>query len=306
MVTCENLPATESWLNHMGGASALLGLRSSDDWNNTANLREFLQVCYIAVRTHPSSKTRLRVALMFSQVMGCLIQKTCVPQSIARLTGVFQSDRTLLPASRLLHIMCKFARFHASIERVEASHTVEMILAAIDIDNELSSWVSELPSTWSYDKARSASAETFYGDSYHIYQSSWHACVWNYYRICRIILHTILLRSLDALASPVSSTHPALVSAYRVQRRESQAILATLPLDICATIPYQLGLNEIGARNQTAPKPSAVFSILGLLQVFVRSADAALASQSWLSKTFEYIGHQYGAQQALALRKFVE
>ena len=50
MIACEDPLATESWLSHIHGATALATLRLKDDWNSTPNLRGFLQVWYITVR----------------------------------------------------------------------------------------------------------------------------------------------------------------------------------------------------------------------------------------------------------------
>ncbi len=53
MIACKDVRATESWLSHIHGVTALVELRSSDDWKSTTNLRGFLQVFYIAVCTYP-------------------------------------------------------------------------------------------------------------------------------------------------------------------------------------------------------------------------------------------------------------
>jgi len=208
----------------------------------------------------------------------------------------------LVPASRLFRIICEFAQLHASVTRNEATNPVEIISTAIGIENDLSTWVSDLPPLWRYRTFMRETVHYIYGDYYHIYQSSWHACIWNYYRACRILVHSILLHNLNTLASPVSLARPALVSAYCLQRAKSQTVLSRIPLDICASIPYQLGLHDREKRDHPSiPKPSGVFSLLGILQILVSSADASLRTHGWVSKTLEFMGHELGIGQALAI-----
>ena len=208
----------------------------------------------------------------------------------------------LVPASRLFRIICEFAQLQSSVRRNEVTGPVEIISAAIEIDNELSSWVSDLPPLWRYDSFTWGTANHFCGDCYHIYRSSWHASVWNYYRTCHILVHSILEHNLSILASAMSSARPALVSAYCLQRAKSQTVLSRMPLDICASIPYHLGLYMREKTDYSSiPKPSGVFSLLGILQVLVSSAYASLGSHDWLSKTLELMGCELGIGQALAI-----
>ena len=304
MIACEDIRATESWISHIHGVTALVELRSSDDWKRTTNQRVFLQVCYTAVCPIRSGFL-LNADLIVPQAMGSLIKKTRVSQPIAEFvqsSPAFQSDMELVPASRLFRIICGFAQLHASVTRNEVTNPVEIISTAIGIDNDLSSWVSDLPPLWRYRTFTWDTARYFYGDYYHIYQSSWHACIWNYYRACRVLVHSILLHNLSTLALPVSLARPALVSAYCSQRAKSQTLLSRIPLDICASIPYQLGLHEREKNDYLSiPKPSGVFSLLGILQVLVSLVDASLGSNGWVSKTFELMGRELGIGQALAI-----
>lgn len=251
----------------------------------------------------------LNAALIILQAMGSLIEKRRVPQHIAELmqsSQAFQSDMELVPASRLFRIICRFAQLHSSFTNKDVTNAVETISIAIGIDSDLSSWVSDLPPLWMYRTVTWDTTHDIYGDCYHIYRSSWHACIWNYYRICRTLVHSALLHNLSTLASPVSLARPALVSAYCLQWAKSQTVLTKMPPDICASIPYQIGLHETEERGHASiPKPSAVFSLLGLLQVFMSSTDTSLATYGWLSKTLELMGHKFGIGQALAMGRSI-
>lgn len=232
--------------------------------------------------------------------MGCLIKNTCVSTYVAesvKSSPVFQSGVEILPASQLFYIIYKFSRIRASATIQDFTTSIDIISKAIGIENDLSSWASELPLAWRYSTVECKPEDTFYGTCYHMYQNSWHACVWNYYRTCRILLHAVLLKTLNTLESTVF--HPALASAYQLQREESQSALSTMPSEIRASIPYQLGLlKTVNSDNSSIPKPSAVFSLLGLLQVFIASTDASLIAFDWMPKTLELIGHKFGIKQA--------
>jgi len=239
-------------------------------------------------------------------VMGCLIRKTYVPHTIAELfqsSHLFHSDEELLPASRLFNILCRCIEFYVSVAKSKVTNAVETIATAISIDNDLSSWISGLPSVWKYSTVMREVPDTTYGDHYHIYQGSWCACVWNYYRLCRILIHSVMLSTLNTLSSSVSLAHADLEVAYRSQLKKTHILLSQMPSEICASISYQLCLHKTEKRNGgSIPKPSGLFSLLGLLQVLVGSPNISSTS-GWVIKTLELMGREFGIRQALGVGK---
>jgi hypothetical protein len=237
--------------------------------------------------------------------MGCLLRKTDVPRHVTDLWpsfGASQSNTELGPACQLFHIICEFAQLRSAVYKAEVTGPVEITSAGMVVHNDLSSWARELPLTWTYLTIVLKTEDGVYGNYYHLYQSSWQATVWNNYRICCFLVHSILLQALDKIEASVSSMPPALQSAFQLQQIKSRSALSTIPSEIRASIPYQLGLNE-GCRGESnsIPKPSGVFSLLGLLQVFISSTGATHAQYRWLLETPLYVGHNLGIRQALVM-----
>jgi hypothetical protein len=238
--------------------------------------------------------------------MGSLISNTRISTHIAELvesSQVFQSGVEILPASQLFHIIYKFSQLRAPVAVHDITTSIDIISKAIGIKNELSSWASELPSAWRYRTIESETEDIFYGIYYHIYHSSWHACVWNYNRVCRVLLHAVLLNTLNMLESAVSLAGPALASAYQLQRAESQSALSIVSSEVHASIPYQLGLlDAVNSDSTLIPKPSAVFSLLAVLHVFISASEASIYTFDWMPKTLELIRQKFGIKQASILR----
>lgn len=57
--------------------------------------------------------------------------------------------------------------------------------------------------------------EKAHGKEHIVYNASWRAYIWSFYRSCRILLHNVLLRHLDAI--PMPTAHPAIILAYGKQ-----------------------------------------------------------------------------------------
>ena len=210
----------------------------------------------------------------------------------------------LLPASQLFRIVYKCAQLRDSDSKNETSSLIDIIGIAIDLEQKLSFWASALPSSWTYSIVTLNAEDKVYGPYYCLYEGSWQASVWNYYRICRLLIHDTILHALDTIQPSVSPTNPTLAERCQVQRTSSEAALSSVTSEICASIPYQLGLNktEMGS-PLPIPKPSGVFGLFLLLRVLVASAGFYRSNETWISHTLQLLGHELGIRQALVVGK---
>jgi hypothetical protein len=239
--------------------------------------------------------------------MGCLLKGTHVPPFIMKLiqrSQAFHSSTDLLPASQLFRIVYECAQLRGSISKNNTSSLIDITGTAIDLEGKLSLWASALPSSWTYRIVALNAEDKVYGPYYCLYEGSWQASVWNYYRICRLLIHSTILHALDTIEPSVPPTNPALALKCRLQRTSSEAVLSSVPSDICASIPYQLGLNKTEMEDTLSiPKPSGVFGLFLLLQVLVGSTGISRSNDSWLSHTLQFMGNELGIKQALVIGK---
>ncbi|KAL2367425.1 hypothetical protein BDBG_16869 [Blastomyces gilchristii SLH14081] len=118
---------------------------------------------------------------------------------------------------------------------------------AYALDGTLVSWTEHLPlENWytTHTVKEHGQAEIHnrvFNSTVHIYPTVGHAGMWNRYRALRLAVHDTILQALsilDGLVDSDSTTEP-LVEAVKVTTEH-------LSDDICASVPYMLGLVEAG------------------------------------------------------------
>lgn len=232
--------------------------------------------------------------------MSCLIRRVPVPihiRELCRSSPALISDGDLLPARQLFGIICRFTDMHSLENTDQVTKITEMVSTAMSLEEELLSWESNLPHAYRY-----TDPDKGHGHSHHVYACSLQAFIWNQYRICRILVHTMLLRYLDSLALPVTQAHPVLMAAHASQQEASRKILATMMLDIRGSVSYIFGLYETTkANNSLSPEHSGVFGLLGAIQVLIGVVDIGGEDADWLSEMLELMGSRWGIGQALVL-----
>ncbi|KAL7947452.1 hypothetical protein V8C42DRAFT_286504 [Trichoderma barbatum] len=277
-VACQDCSSLEAWVCHIQGAAILLRHWSEDDWKKAISMRVFLHFFYLLA-------------------MGCLIRRIPVPthmQQLAHSSSSFKPDANFLPAKQLFGIVCRFTELHALENTDKVTQITERVSTAMSIEDELLSWALNLPQTWKYvdlDKTNDGSR--------HVYACSLQAQIWNQYRVCRVLVHTVLLRNLDALALPVTQAHPALAAAYTSHREASREIVATMMLDIRDSVSYILGLYD--STTTPSSEHSRVFGLLGSIQALIGIADIGGKDADWLCQMLELVGSRWGIGLALVL-----
>lgn len=243
------------------------------------------------------------------QTIACLTEKIPIDEHISVLVAdpsmIESEDDDLSPARRLFEIVSKFTRFYSSIMTSKGPDVIQAISDAMGMEEELSAWPNTLPTTWK-PVTISYTEDNTHGKEHIVYNASWHAYIWSFHRICRILLHNILLRHLDALALSMSTAHPALILAYEEQRRVSQDVLTSTWRALQASVPFMLGLHgSINRQNATRSQHSTVFGLVAVLQVLISLTNIPLGDKYWLSKTLLFIGENIGVRQALVLKQLI-
>ncbi|PKK46444.1 hypothetical protein CI102_9207, partial [Trichoderma harzianum] len=285
IIACRDNSSLEAWVCHTQAAATLIRHWSEDEWNKAIDIRPFLHLFYLLA-------------------MSCLIRRVPVPihiRELCRSSPALISDMDLLPARQLFGIICRFTDLHSLENTDQVTKITEMVSRAVSLEEELLSWESNLPHTCRY-----TDPDKGHGDSHHVYACAWQVFIWNQYRICRILVHTMLLRYLDSLALPVKQAHPVLMAAHASQQEASRKILATMMLDIRGSVSYILGLYETTkTSNSLSPEHSGVFGLLGSIQVLIGVVDIGGEDAEWLSEMLETMGSQWGIGQALVLGRYL-
>ncbi|PNP47081.1 hypothetical protein THARTR1_10586 [Trichoderma harzianum] len=281
IIACRDSSSLEAWVCHTQAAATLIRHWSEEDWKKAIDVRAFLHLFYLLA-------------------MSCLIRRVPVPthiRELCRSSPAFISDGDLLPARQLFSIICRLTDMHSLKSTDQVTEITAMVSTAMSIEEELLSWESNLPHTCRY-----TDPDRGHGDPHHVYTCSLQAHIWNQYRTCRILVHTMLLRYLDSLAMPVTQAHPALMAAYTSQQEASRKILAAMILDIRGSVSYVLGLYETTKANTSlSPEHSGVFGLLAAMQVLIGVVDISGGDAVWLSEMLEAIGSRWGIGQALVL-----
>lgn len=115
---------------------------------------------------------------------------------------------------------------------------MKLVDLAETLDHELSDWARNASVTWTYSAALDASTPARSGFTLrqvHRYPDYYTARVWNFYRVSRLIVQTLLLRAMSWL--PVS-TGPRQTKPHRTDIEKRSMDLVD---DICASVPFLLG-----------------------------------------------------------------
>jgi hypothetical protein len=145
-------------------------------------------------------------------------------------------------------VVAEIANLRAAISTGSISGT-ENILASVDrLELRLSQWADTRPADFEYETVHLNDGDTViktrcgevrpYTDSYSAYTGSHAVNGWSLYRVGRILLGELLL---DALKPAVSANAPG-SAMLRTTCWAVRRIMNQMASDICASVPYSLGL----------------------------------------------------------------
>ncbi|GKU08251.1 c6 zinc finger protein [Fusarium langsethiae] len=150
------------------------------------------------------------------------------------------------PEDRLVSLAARVPQLQYSCYQLDTlkdlgtTKTERLISDATELDSELSIWASSVSPQWSYATAVNINnpGRTDYTPYViHRYTDRYIARVWNFYRVSRLIIQSILLRT--AICLSASTEGPLNVD----QRNRIERVIMGLVDDICASVPYLLGFD---------------------------------------------------------------
>jgi hypothetical protein len=133
-----------------------------------------------------------------------------------------------------------------SVQTGRENAVVNLIRSAQNLDTDVSNWAHTMPETWSYTVTTTINVSLdlnfsgleFTPSQIHRYRDIYTARVWNLYRVSRLILQSIILRSTTWLSTKLafSQQDTDVTSAERASE--------DLVNGICASVPFLMGYDS--------------------------------------------------------------
>jgi hypothetical protein len=201
--------------------------------------------------------------------------------------------------AKLGDIIVRLANFRAAMGSKDSFHSDQSVSFVRQMEHDLETWASSLPSVWNYEIRTCIGQNSFYRMSYHKYPSFTVAVMWNHYRATRCLANDILLTFLD----PSRYSNQDLDQVFLLEERDrTHGVIRKLCNDIFGSVPYFLGQKH----EKDPPKPG-----VGALEVmWALFSSACMRSISeeqrgWALMKMDNIGHEMGINQALTLASMV-
>lgn len=221
--------------------------------------------------------------------------------------------------------------FCANLKNRHIVEPTEIIRTALIIDAELVSLMISVPPLWRYATLNvpmlngKPTTQAFWGDTYHIYHSISASSVWNNYRSARIIIQELIIDTIHDLETLENDS----IGSPQRNHLMNQARQTVLQLveDICASVPYNLGMEieDLGHLKVSAPGATIAhgidmratlssFQISGAggltimwpLLVAANSGVTCSDLRKWITNCLDKIGHSMGINQALAMSRLIQ
>ncbi|PQE06859.1 c6 zinc finger protein [Rutstroemia sp. NJR-2017a WRK4] len=221
MIFSSGTPA--AWGTHVGGVTALLKHRGSENFRTPFSCNMFLFIRRNAIQSHLQTSTPVDPIFdSFAEILS--------PYE-------YMEDRLISKSIRIPELL---ARANSLLSQtscaVDVSKAFELIRAAENLDRELANWADQIPVNGAYTSLRYSrdprpSSSTFVPDQIHRYPDFYTARVWNLYRVYRLIIQSILFRVSSCVhLDGIDDFHDRIGSINR-------AMVA----DVCASVPFLLG-----------------------------------------------------------------
>lgn len=204
-----------------------------------------------------------------------------------------ETDPGRVRESAMFPILTRLCALRA-IRRSDTYNDPAILTIAKAIDADLVEWVDGLPPWLRYTTKTSDDTENVLSGFYHVYPNIWVIGGYNLYRCARILTHELIVQWLDR-----SFTHDP------QQLQASEAILATLSAEICATVPCifgQIDTNGPGPRDTSySPRAATGTWVLWPLYLVATMDSVTPKTRAWVITQLDKLGRIMGFQQATTL-----
>ena len=279
---------------HYQGAMALIKNRGKEILQNPRSLKLFNTVHYRTI---------------VSQIFLCKPVNTLEFMITIEDWSEFPALEKEKAANRLTLLTLKLPNLRASAQRTfsvpqcnEKSEMVKDLMRdATVLGQSLSTWPCELPESWRLDTVAYINeldtvetAEAYYGPI-HKYPDLWVAFTYNKWRICMIFIQAIILNCAEWLSSTSSVIRPEL--------GEARIVLQTMVNEICASIPFHLGIKSNKTCEKAFIDPHIVARFAQKLggyyliwPIFVAGSVSCIpkTQRIWLKHRLAHIGQREG------------
>ena len=228
------------------------------------------------------------------KTLACLISGKVVPHFLLELPDRFGAssntpqvdDDPLLSAMRLFAILGTLVNIRVLVSQ-SFFQPGQLVLLAIKSDQTLQNWAASLPASWAYHELPKGPQ--------HIYQDVWHARMWNYYRLARILANRIIIDNCDMMS-------PAMLpdGISELQHAQSYAAIPLLSQEIYSSLPFMFKLETVTATS--LPLSAALFFTITLLQSMMRLTDRDTLLSDWSSPAFEVLGESLTLMKGIVMQ----
>lgn len=197
------------------------------------------------------------------------------------------------PEHQLFFIIGRLCALRATTD-TSHNNDIRVVMLAKYVDSDLEDWKNGLPSAFSYSTILSPNTEAVFSNTYHVYNDTWSAAVWNLYRCARILTQQIITDWLSHNSMP----NPVVDRAYRSQ---AEVLLANLAYDICASAPYILGASHSSVSPSQPPRATTGALLLWPFYLAATMDQETPGMRAWIIRRLELIGQTMGIKQAESL-----
>ncbi|PWY76036.1 hypothetical protein BO94DRAFT_473979 [Aspergillus sclerotioniger CBS 115572] len=280
LVTCGDGSFIDRWAKHMDGAAKLIECRGTRQLKSAEGLHLF---------------TVLRSQIVISRVY----EGRYTSSILTHLTEEAQKYRS--PNFQVLDqlglAIIRVCNFCAAVRDGTITQPGEIIRSALGHNADLVSILLSVPDSWTYSTAelpefkQERTMHAVWGDKFHLYRNLTVSTAWNNYRSARLILHELIISTVEACSSNIIDEQTREILLNQSQKTSRQIVQ-----DICASVPYHFGTTA----GETTPTMSGGITIVWPLLVTANSRFASPELREWVMSCLDRIGHYLGINQALA------
>jgi hypothetical protein len=220
-------------------------------------------------------------------------------------------DHLISKAAKIPNLQYRSNRLFTQTQGASKGDVENLFNSARVLDREIADWARTLPTTWSYSTAMNIDNITnskFTPRQVHRYPDFYIARVWNFYRVSRLIVQSVLLRTtswMSILMDPNEFN----------EGRKADGSSIELVNDICASVPFLMGhdLSKIkiaatsGGIRQERPSWSGTkqsgsthtgrFSLIWPLYIACSTSSVPEAQRDWMRMQLRLLA-EHGVTQA--------
>ncbi|KZL80607.1 c6 zinc finger protein [Colletotrichum incanum] len=179
------------------------------------------------------------------------------------------------------------------------------------LDREILDWARTVPTTWSYTAAMNANdlaSSDFTPRQVHRYPNIYIARVWNFYRVSRLIIQSLLTRAISWMSTSMDLND--FDEGGQIEKSSMELVN-----DICASVPFLLGYDltkmklpstsggskqERTSRSgieKNGPARNGRFSLIWPLHISCSSSSVPQAQRDWMRMQLRFLAN-CGEKQA--------